>query len=158
MNAKMPELARAFAFAGFTEVKTVLSSGNVVFSSTVKSLAEIERQAEAAMGKKLGRTFYTVVRSTAALNELLESDPYAKFELPADAKRVITFLRKPRKPTQPLPIELDGARILAMDGAEIFTAYTPTPKGPVFMTLLEKNFGTDITTRTWDTVKKCAKA
>lgn len=31
MNAKMPELKKAFEAAGFLEVKTVLSSGNVVF-------------------------------------------------------------------------------------------------------------------------------
>jgi hypothetical protein len=32
------------------------------------------------------------------------------------------------------------------------------PKGPVFMELIKANFGSDVTTRTWDTVKKCAKA
>ena len=32
MNAKMPELARCFEGSGFTEVKTVLSSGNLVFN------------------------------------------------------------------------------------------------------------------------------
>jgi len=26
------------------------------------------------------------------------------------------------------------------------------------MTLIEKTFGTNVTTRTWDTVSKCAKA
>jgi len=34
----------------------------------------------------------------------------------------------------------------------------PGPRGPVFMSLLEKTFGTHITTRTWDTIEKCAKA
>jgi uncharacterized protein (DUF1697 family) len=33
MNAKMSELARAFEAAGFAEVSTVASSGNVVFSA-----------------------------------------------------------------------------------------------------------------------------
>ena len=33
MNAKMPELKKAFEAAGFADVKTVLSSGNVVFSA-----------------------------------------------------------------------------------------------------------------------------
>jgi hypothetical protein len=28
----------------------------------------------------------------------------------------------------------------------------------VFMSLIEKAFGTEITTRTWDTVRKCAAA
>ena len=34
MNAKMPELKSAFEATGFTDVKTVLSSGNAVFSAT----------------------------------------------------------------------------------------------------------------------------
>ena len=32
-----------------------------------------------------------------------------------------------------------------------------SPNGPVFMTLLQKTFGKDITTRTWDTLTKCLK-
>ncbi len=54
-------------------------------------------------------------------------------------------------------MELDGARILAVQGREAFTAYVPSPKGPVFMTLIEKTFGKDVTTRTWDTVAKVAR-
>ena len=45
-----------------------------------------------------------------------------------------------------------------MDGREIFTAYVRGPRTPVFMTLIEKTFGTNVTTRTWDTVRKCASA
>jgi len=57
-----------------------------------------------------------------------------------------------------LPIELDGARILLMKGREVFSVYVPTPKGPVFMGLIEKTFGKAVTTRTWDTVARVAKA
>ena len=57
-----------------------------------------------------------------------------------------------------MPLETDGVRILAMNGREVFTAYVPNPRGPVFMTLIEKTFGANVTTRTWDTVKKCAAA
>ncbi len=38
----------------------------------------------------------------------------------------------------------------------MFSAYLPSPKGPVFMTLIEKTFGKEVTTRTWDTVRKLA--
>jgi uncharacterized protein (DUF1697 family) len=37
MNAKMAELKRCFEGAGYTDVKTVLSSGNVVFDVRAKS-------------------------------------------------------------------------------------------------------------------------
>jgi hypothetical protein len=41
-------------------------------------------------------------------------------------------------------------------GREVFTAYVPGPRGAVFMTLIEKTFGEEVTTRTWDTVSKIA--
>jgi uncharacterized protein (DUF1697 family) len=158
MNAKMPELKRCFEGAGFTDVRTVLSSGNVVFDARAAQTSTLERKAEAAMTKKLGHTFQTFVRPVSALRELLQADPYAAFRLPANAKRVVTFLHKPHKAKLSLPLELDGARILAMDGCEIFTAYVPGPRGPAFMRLIEKTFGASVTTRTWDTVRKSADA
>jgi uncharacterized protein (DUF1697 family) len=158
MNAKMPDLKSCFELAGFTDVKTVLSSGNVAFDARTASEALLERKAEATMTKQLGRTFYTIVRPANALRALLGVDPYAAFHLPANARRVVTFLREPHTEKLPLPIEVGGARILAMNGREIFTAYVPNPRGPVFMTLIEKTFGANVTTRTWDTVKKCATA
>ena len=158
MNAKMPELKRCFEDVGFTNVKTVLSSGNVVFDSRSASAAALERKAEAAMAQHLDRSFQTIVRPVDALRELLEADPYAAFDLPATAKRVVTFLRTARPTKLSLPLEKDDARILAMKNQEIFSAYIPGPRGPVFMALIEKTFGTDVTTRTWDTIRKCAAA
>lgn len=155
-NAKMPELKRCFEGAGFTGVKTVLASGNVVFDARGASEAALERRAESAMATHLDRVFPTIVRPASVLRELVAADPYAAFPLPAAAKRVVTFLREPHDGRVSLPLEVDGARILAINGREIFTAYLPTPKGPVFMTLIEKTFGRNVTTRTWDTVRKCA--
>ena len=56
-----------------------------------------------------------------------------------------------------LPIERDGARILHRRGGEVFSAYVPGPRGPVFMTLIENTLGKNLTTRTWETVMKVAK-
>ena len=158
MNAKMAELKRCFETAGFTDVRTVLSSGNVAFGARAKSDTTLAREIEAAMTKRLGRTFYTIVRPASALRDLLEADPYAAFRLPANAKRVVTFLREPHKAKLSLPIKTDGVQILAMNVREVFAAYVPNPRGPVFMALIEKLFGVNVTTRTWDTVRKCSTA
>jgi uncharacterized protein (DUF1697 family) len=157
MNAKMPQLKSAFESVGFTDVKTVLSSGNLVFSAPRASESSLQRKAEAAMTKRLGHDFLTVVRSIDALREILASDPYEAFRLPPEAKRIVTFLRGTPSATLVLPIELHGAQILSMKGGEVFSAYVPHPKGPVFMTLIEKTFGKEVTTRTWDTVAKVAR-
>jgi uncharacterized protein (DUF1697 family) len=158
MNARMPELKRAFEAAGFTDVRTVLSSGNVVFSARATSLASLERKAEAAMRARLGRDFLTIVRPVDALVAILGADPFAAFRLAPGAKRVMTFLRTSPAPRLSLPIELDGARILRLAGGEVFSAYLPSPRGPVFMTLIERTFGQELTTRTWDTIRKVATA
>lgn len=157
MNARMPELKRAFEAAGFGDVRTVLSSGNVVFSARSASEKTLERKAESAMAKRFDRPFLTIVRPVDVLLELLAADPFAPFRLPPNAKRVVTFLRESHPATLSLPIELDGTQILAMNSREIFTAYVPSPRGAVFMTLIEKTFGTNVTTRTWDTIRKCTK-
>lgn len=154
INAKMPELKRCFEAAGFRDVKTVLSSGNVVFSAPSGFVGTLERKAERAMSKALSRTFLTIVRPIDHLRGILDSDPYSYFRVASDAKRVVTFMRSAPKSTLALPIEVDGARILCMKGQEIYTAYIRSPKGPVFMTLIQKTFGDELTTRTWETVKK----
>jgi uncharacterized protein (DUF1697 family) len=157
MNAKMPELKAAFEAAGFTDVKTVLSSGNVVFTSPQAAESSLERKSEAAIMKRLAREFLAIVRPIDGLREMLEADPYKRFRLPPGAKRVVTFLRNAPSSKIALPGELHGARIVALEGREVFSAYVPSPKGAVFMELIEKTFGKELTTRTWDTVAKVAR-
>jgi len=158
MNASMPALRACFEAAGFSGVRTLLSSGNVAFDARSASLPALEQRAEKAMRVELGHSFSTIVRSAEHLQRFVDGDPFAEFGLPPDAKRIVTFLRRPAAPTLELPIERDGASILAFADAEVLSAYVRGPKGPVFMTLLERTFGTEITTRTLDTVRKCARA
>ena len=157
-NAKMPELKKAFESAGFTEVKTVLSSGNVVFDARRASESSLQRAAETAMRERLGQAFLTIVRPVGMLQEMLATDPYRPFRVGPSAKRIVTFLREEPAATLTLPLERDGARLLALDGRELFSAYVVSPKGPVFMSLIERTFGKEVTTRTWDTVGRVAHA
>ncbi|MFT3857181.1 MAG: DUF1697 domain-containing protein [Aquabacterium sp.] len=158
MNAKMPELKRCFELAGFAQVKTLLSSGNVVFTSPKAAERLLSRKAEEAMQAELGRAFSTFIRSADALASLIDSDPYAHWDLPHGAKRVVTFLRTDMAPAIELPFMQDDTCIWQVRGTEVLSSYVPGPKGPLFMRLLERTFGSDVTTRTWDTVKKCACA
>jgi uncharacterized protein (DUF1697 family) len=157
MNAKMTDLKQAFEAAGFTDVRTLLSSGNLVFTAPSASVSALQRKAEAAMTRRLGRAFLTIVRPIDALREILASDPYQVFRLPPDAKRIVTFLREQPSPNLALPVEVHGVRILAVNGSNVFSAYLRSPKGPVFMTLIEKTLGSEQTTRTWETVTKVAR-
>ena len=152
----MPELKASFESAGFTNVRTVLSSGNVVFDSDREDEAAMEAMAEDAMTRSMGRAFYTIIRTVSELNTLLATDPYAEHGIPSDAKRVVSFFREVPHPRIPLPLARDRASVFLVRGREAFTAYCPSEKGPVFMVLIEKVFGKSVTTRTLGTVRKCA--
>lgn len=158
MNCRMPALKAALEKAGFTDVKTVISSGNAVFSSRATSESAIEEKCEGAMEKHMGRRFMTIVRPIDHLAALLGRDPFAKFDVPRGGKRNVTFFRAAPSPKPKLPVDLRGARILAIEGREGFTCHIPQDYDPAFMVLIEKTFGKEITTRTWETVGRIVKA
>jgi uncharacterized protein (DUF1697 family) len=154
MNAKMLALRKALEDAGFENVKTVLASGNVTFVARSTSATALQRKLDAAIETGLKRRCLAILRPIAELQALIDADPYARLGIPAQAKRIVTFLSAAPAKKVELPPEWQGARIYAVKGLDVFSAYVPNPGNPAFMTLLEKTFGRDITTRTWDTVKK----
>ncbi|TWO70954.1 DUF1697 domain-containing protein [Caenimonas sedimenti] len=157
MNAKMAQLRQCYEDAGFTEVVTVLASGNVVFDAKSASEAAVHRQVVAAM-EDLPHTFPVILRKQSALKKLVAEDAFAAFKLKAQEKRVVTFLGGKPQAALELPITKDQARILVQHGREIYTAYVPQGNAS-FMALIERTFGKEVvSTRTWDTVRKCAVA
>src|SRR5262249_5753168 len=87
----MEDLKKAFESCGFKDVKTVATSGNVVFSATIAEAA-IVKKVEAALKKQLGHETRVHVRSRDELQKMVQSDPYKGLSVPKDAKRIITFL------------------------------------------------------------------
>ena len=158
MNLKMPVLEAALEEAGFSDVKTLLSSGNVVFSGRRATDIAIEKKVESAIEGKTGKKFGVIVRSIEELQALIDADPYQAFRLPRrlETGRHVLARRAGRK--LKLPPALDGAQIWTVRGREALSSYVRSDKGPVFMALIEKTFGKDVTTRTWDTVQKVVRA
>src|SRR5439155_26990723 len=73
LNAKRPELKHCFEEAGLTHVKTLLSSGNLVFDARASKAAALECRAEAAMDAALSRSFFTIVRPIERLQGILKA-------------------------------------------------------------------------------------
>jgi uncharacterized protein (DUF1697 family) len=158
MNARMSELRSCFEAEGFRDVRTLLSSGNVVFDARASSAGALQRRAERAMRSRLDRSFETIVRSAESLQAFVASDPFAAFDIQPMEQRVVTFLRDAAELSVELPIERDGARILGCTGTEVLSVCEPGAKGSLLMSLVERAFGKRVTTRTLATVRRCAGA
>ena len=73
---KMTELCALFEQARFTEVQSVIASGNVLFSSRAGDTAALERRIEAALRKGLGYDVETFVRDAGELDAVVAHDPF----------------------------------------------------------------------------------
>ena len=62
------------------------------------------------------------------------------------------------RPAPRLPLTHEGVCIARLADRIAFTHYRPHPKGPVFMQVLARAFGDDVTTRTWATLAKVVAA
>lgn len=153
-NASMPALRQALESAGFTAAKTVLASGNASFVTRLGSEASVQKKVDAALREGLGRDVLTILRTIDHLRALLDGDPFERFDLAPGEKRVVTFLAGDPPRDLRLPAVLEGARIHAVQGRDALTSYVRQPGQPFFMTLIERTFGKEVTTRTWETVQK----
>lgn len=155
MNVRMADLRKCVEALGFMDVRTVLSSGNVVFTGTSRAVSTLAGILEAGMAEHLPRSFPVMVRRVDKLAAMIVQDPYSGFRVRANEKRVVTFLGAPHAGELSLPIRLEGGRILAIEGTEVFSVCEPGRRGSGLLRVVEKTFGKRVTTRTLDTVRKC---
>lgn len=134
-NMRNEKLAGVLKNLGCTNVRPVLATGNLVFSSTARSTATLETKIEKAFSEKLGLSNDVIVRTQDELEAIAKKNPFKGAEHGKQWYLVITF-RKDGEP--PIFNKLDRA----------------TMDGPGIMAALEKRYGKQITTRTWNTVLK----
>ena len=140
----MAELREKLEDAGFRDVKTLLQSGNVVFTSKKKV-------SEAALEKICGTD--VVVRDASQWNAVIDANPF-----PAEAKSdpghlLVMFL----KDTARVKLEWPGPERIHANGRELYLYY-PNGAGTSKLTgaWIEKRLGTRGTARNWNTVGKIA--
>jgi hypothetical protein len=91
---EMAELRSLCEGCGFTDVATLIQSGNVVFQ-TKRSEASVLKLLEQTLAEKMGRPVGVLVRSTEELHAVLERNPFP--EAPPN-RLIVFFLPAPRRP------------------------------------------------------------
>lgn len=149
------KLRQLFDDLGFRNVRTVISTGNVLFESSSSAVRAMEATVEEALPKQLGFTSTTIIRSRQQLQALVDRDPFSAIEHSAKTNLNVTFLKtKPRtKLTFPYRPKGRDYTILGLYDRDICSLIDLTSaRTPDLMRWLEKEFGKDITTRTYRTV------
>jgi uncharacterized protein (DUF1697 family) len=159
-NMRNDKLRRVFEKLGFANVKTVISSGNVIFESPSRSVRELEARIENALSEELGFNSTTIIRSQRQVQQLVDKNPFEDMEHSQKSSLNVTFLKKKRKIDIQFPYKVDNRdyTLLGMyDGAICSVIDLTSAKTPDLMLWLEKQFGKEITTRTWKTIERILK-
>jgi uncharacterized protein (DUF1697 family) len=153
-RVSMPELRALLEDLGYGNVRTLVQSGNVVFTSRAAP-ATLERKLEKEIEKSLGVDPKVVVRTRDELAAAIEANP---FELPADPKNLhVTFLSG--EPDAAAVRKLEDADLgddrIAFHGREIYILYTNgMGRSELAKQLGKAKLGVTTTDRNWNTVTK----
>jgi uncharacterized protein (DUF1697 family) len=77
VNLKMAEVATAMTDAGFTNVRTILASGNVLLESSAR-VATVRKKAEAALREKFGYDAWVLAYDIDTVRAISEAYPFER--------------------------------------------------------------------------------
>lgn len=152
----MAELRSKLTNEGYTDVATVLHSGNVILSAGSDHPDEIAGAMQRLLSDKFDVDVPCVVRTANQVRRALERHPLRKF-VSDPSRYLVNFLSKTPAPevVSALLEEDRSPELIAIEGTE---AYVWTPDGVKAMTLsyayLEKRFGVVVTARNWNTLER----
>jgi len=97
---RMERLRAAFTTLGFSDVVTVIASGNVLFRSAARNQRRLESTIERRLEAELGYQVATFIRSARELAETVACRPFPEADMSAAGASVFVLF---------LPAELDAA-------------------------------------------------
>lgn len=157
---KMAELKALLESEGYEDVRTLLASGNVVFTARENDKGMLRAKLEKSIKDQFGFNVPVILRSDKEIGALIDSDPFKGVKVTPQTRLYITFLSEPPKSKLKSPYKSMGGEfaIREISKDKLVSVLGPNVKSPEVLDFLGKEFGNNITTRNWNTVKKIAKA
>jgi len=157
----MADLKKAFVSLGFTNITTILVSGNVVFEAAETNRAVLTKTIEQGLERAFGFQIAVTVRGGDEIQALLASKPFEKTKVTPQTKLHVTFLPANLKQGIKVAESLKGPDYESCrisKGEVCSSVEISLNRGTTeLMKVLEVQFGKKITTRTWKTVERIGK-
>ena len=155
----MSDLVALLGRLGFDDARSLLQSGNLVFRTTGKTAAQLERLLESEVLKRLGLETKFFVRSEADWKAVIEQNPFPGEAKSDPARLIAMFLeRAPESENvKALLAAIKGRETLRAGSRHLYIVY-PDGMGTSKLTnaVIEKKLGMRGTARNWNTVMKLA--
>jgi uncharacterized protein (DUF1697 family) len=152
---KMQELAKAFESLGFSNVKTLIQSGNVIFESAPTDDEKLTKRIEKKLEAMAGWTIDVFVMEVAELKSLVEANPFAKAKSGVNGKKYITLFQGKMDAKSEL-LRQDDVEIVKIESGKLYWIALPGKAGRAVMPriLNVKPWAAATTTRNWNTIQK----
>lgn len=155
----MSDLRGLLESLGFTDPRSLLQSGNLVFRSAAGAPATLERRLETQTRKRLDLETEFFVRTVREWKSVVARNPFPEEAARDPGHLLVVFLKN--APTagaaKALQAAIIGSEVVRVQGKHAYIVY-PTGIGRSRLTnaVIEKKLATRGTARNWNTVLKLA--
>ncbi len=157
-TVKMDHLRALFAELGFSNVVTLIASGNVTFDASTADAAKLEAKIERHLHARLGFMSETFTRSREDLEAVVGHRAFPTAKVESAHALWIAFLKG--EPSRAAKDALMAARCATDDfhlhGREVYWLRQSSITGSEFKSTLDKVLGMPTTARNITTVRKLA--
>jgi uncharacterized protein (DUF1697 family) len=156
----MADLHKELEKLDFKNIVTLLNSGNIIFDAISDDIEKLEKTISIHLEKAFGFSIPTILRKSEMICELLNNNPFKDVKLTNDIRLYASFLRKNIETDLKIPwTSSDNSyKIINKTDKTILSVLDLSlSKTPNAMQALEKYFGSDITSRNWNTIKRIEK-
>jgi uncharacterized protein (DUF1697 family) len=151
----MAELREFLTELGFTNARSLLQSGNLLFEGAASDVSRLERRLETEAAARLDLKADFIVRSGESWKAVIENNPF-----PTEARRdpghlLVMFCKEEIDPAKVAALQatVTGPEVLRQGGREIYIIYPEgVGRSRLTHTRIEKQLSTRATGRNWNTV------
>jgi len=152
----MTSLKQSFEEAGFTDVKTYINSGNIIFKTSEADQRKLEKRIEQMLSKDYDLDSKVVVRSLSEMERLVESLP-GNWDGDSGWRYNVIFLRHSidsEKILADVPAKADIEEVVYRPGTLLWSAQVENINRTNMAKLASRKIYRDMTIRNLNTTKK----
>ena len=157
----MADLRDLVTKLGFSDVTTLLQSGNVVFRGPAKAPAKLEAQLEAALEKRLGFNVEFHVRTADEWRAVVAANPFRTEAKKDPGHLLVTCFKASLEKANVQALRaaitaMSGPEILHADGRHLYMVFPDGVGNSKANRIIDAKLAARGTARNWNTVQKLA--